>query len=519
MTKILDQFGRPYKAERTPRKLSQQVEGVYDVAQTTDANAKHWQYADSLDADACNSPGVRQTLRNRTRYELRNNSYAKGMVRSLAEDCIGTGPRLQLHTASRRANQQIEAAFSRWSRRIRLAQKLRLIRKARAQDGEAFGLLTNNRGLRGNVKLDVRVIEGDQVATPGLAYATPDAVDGIRFDPWGNPTQYDVLPRHPGSQFAFLSITPKPWPAESVLHYFSPDRPGQHRGVPELLPALPLFALLRRFTLATVGAAEFAAASAGVIYSNSTALTDDEVEDVEAMDAIEYELRSLLTLPKGWDMRQLKAEHPATTYEMFKRAILEEIARCLCMPFAIAAGNSSGYNYASGRLDYQVYDKSIAVERSDLVSIVLDPLFDAWLHEALLAGEIPDTAGPVAEWTHEWHWDARGHVDPVKAANAQIQRLAHGMTDYGAEYAAEGRDFEEAHERQAQALGLTIEAYRALLVQKLYGAPASPPVEEEEEPETDDRESSSIAAVVTGLRARNVPDATIAQLFAVALAT
>ena len=36
--------------------------------------------ADGLSPDAAMTPYVRRTLRNRARYEVANNSYAKGMV-------------------------------------------------------------------------------------------------------------------------------------------------------------------------------------------------------------------------------------------------------------------------------------------------------------------------------------------------------------------------------------------------------------------------------------------------------
>ena len=73
------------------------------------------------------------------------------------------------------------------------------------------------------------------------------------------------------------------------------------------------------------------------------------------MDLIELERGMLMTMPGGWKMSQVEAQFPTTTYGEFKREILNEIARCLNMPFNVAAGNSSGYNYASGRLDHQVY--------------------------------------------------------------------------------------------------------------------------------------------------------------------
>ena len=89
-------------------------------------------------------PEVRRTLRNRARYEVANNSYARGIVLTLANDAIGTGPRLQLLTPDAEANRRIEREFAIWSKAINLAEKLRTMRMSRAQDGEVFALLTSN---------------------------------------------------------------------------------------------------------------------------------------------------------------------------------------------------------------------------------------------------------------------------------------------------------------------------------------------------------------------------------------
>ena len=40
------------------------------------------------------------------------------------------------------------------------------------------------------------------------------------------------------------------------------------------------------------------------------------------------------------------------------------------MPLNIAAGNSSGYNYASGRLDHQAFFKAIRIDQADLADVV-----------------------------------------------------------------------------------------------------------------------------------------------------
>jgi hypothetical protein len=171
----------------------------------------------------------------------------------------------------------------------------------------------------------------------------------------------------------------------------------------------------------------------------------------EPFEPIELESRALVTMPGGWKMSQLQAEQPSTTYAEFKREILNEIARCLNMPFNIAAGNSSSYNYASGRLDHQTYYKSLRVEQAHMESVVLDRVLAAWLDEAVLIPELwPEDLGPMLEWPHQWFWDGQEHVDPAKEATAQATRLASHTTTLAYEYARQGRDWEDALRQRAK---------------------------------------------------------------------
>lgn len=147
----------------------------------------------------------------------------------------------------------------------------------------------------------------------------------------------------------------------------------------------------------------------------------------------------LLTMPGGWKMSQLDPKQPATTYAEFKHEILNEIARCLNMPYNIAACNSSGYNYSSGRLDHQTYYKSIRVEQAFVEEVILDRVLELWLKEWLLSTQTTDLEG---ECLHTWFWDGMEHVDPAKEANAQATRLASHTTTLAAEYARVGKDWD-----------------------------------------------------------------------------
>ena len=201
------------------------VRARYDAATTNDDNRRHWAAADGLSANAANSPEVRRVLRNRSRYEAANNSYARGIVLTLAHDVVGTGPRLQMLTDDADANRRIEQEFSRWAKAIGLAERLRTMRAARATDGEAFAVLTSNPRLPSDIQLDLRLVEAEQVCTPDLDGRAAGGVDGIVFDGAGNPLEYHLLRRHPG-EASGLSREYDRVAAASVIHWYRCDRPG-----------------------------------------------------------------------------------------------------------------------------------------------------------------------------------------------------------------------------------------------------------------------------------------------------
>lgn len=446
-----------FRAKQKPRATAVPVARArYEAAQAGD-DYKHWQVADAFSADAQLSPSVRRTMRNRARYERNNNSYLAGISATLASDLIGTGPRLQLDVQDEAAR-IVERAFYDWGTAIDMPAKLRTMREALVVDGEAFALMTTNARLSG-VQLDLRLIEAEMVATPTELMRqtiTPEGntVDGIEFDEAGNVIAYQVLNFHPGSNYRVNNLQFNRVPAAAMIHWFRRQRPGQNRGVPEVAPALKLFGQLRRYTEAVIAAAETAADFAAFIHSNSPAA---EVDEVDAFAELEIRKRSLVTLPEGWDISQLKAEQPTSTYKDFKREVIGEIARCLQLPFNVAALDSSSYNYASGRMDHQVYGMNQRVDRDQLERTCLDRVLSAWVNEASLAGVIPEGLPPFSEWNWAWVWDGKDHVDPSKEASATETRLLTHTTTLAAEYARQGKRWDVELRQRAAELQLMAE--------------------------------------------------------------
>lgn len=419
-------------------KHSPTVRGRFDAAQTTADNARHWMAVDHFSADGEASPEVRRILRMRSRYEVANNSYAKGLVQMLANDTIGTGPRLQMLTADEEFNDEVESQFARWADAVRLARKLRTMRIARCQDGEAFAVLNTNPKVRHCVKMDLTPVEADRISGELRWLEDDSSVDGVDYDAWGNPVSYRVLKYHPGDARYLPGDEALHVPAEYMLHVYRQDRPGLHRGIPELAAALPLFAQLRRYNLAVLSAAEAAADFAAILYTDAP--PDGESEDVAALDSIPLERNMMLTVPAGWKMGQLDAKQPTANHAEFVKIILSEVARSVVCTYGTLAGDFSGHNYASGRLDNQIYHKSILVDRGFWETEALNQIFRMWFREYLLARP-GSPATEALDDRHMWFWDGFPHVDPSKEAAAQEKRLANLTTTLAAECAKDGRDY------------------------------------------------------------------------------
>ncbi|MBU6222358.1 MAG: phage portal protein [Planctomycetes bacterium] len=439
------------------------VRARFDAAETTPLNKAHWAASDHLSADAALSPMKRRTMRSRARYEAANNGYLAGMVATLATDAIGTGPTLLLDCgpdADQSAVARVEENVFEWHQSIDLARKLRIMRQAKAIDGEVFGIEVNNRKLR-NVQLDLRLVEAEMIADPASRWDLAGSVDGVRFDDDGNPSEYYLLRHHPGSMHFGVTLDGDWVQAGRVLHYFHATRPGQHRGMGEVVPALELFAMLRRYQYAVVTAAETAADLAVIL--KTTMPADGGAVGLPAWETMPLARGMAMAGPEGWEPYQLKAEQPTSTFDAFERRILMQISRSLNMPYIVAVMDATGANYSTMRGDYLVYRKHMGAERSEVERVVLDPLLERWIEEATFVdGMIPDGLPPRDQWTWRWRWDGFEHIDPLKEADAETVGITNKTTSRAESCARRGKDWRQvfrqiaAEEAYAAELGIDL---------------------------------------------------------------
>jgi lambda family phage portal protein len=450
---------QPVKAERSDafRQRYLQLKSKYDAAQQTDDLKRYWANADAMSARQANHPAVRYTLRNRARYLRDNNEHADGLVTTYADHVVGVGPTLQVLTPDGEVNDAIERRFYEWSEAIRLPEKLHLMCQAKVGDGETFAIAKTNPRLETPVQLDFDVLECEQVAT-GADFELPEGkswVDGIVFDRYGNPESYHVLAEHPGtmlvSTISFAAVVSGKYrivPARDVVHWFRCKRPGQARGVPEIVSCMERLGHLHRFEKATILAAEKAAMLSVLLKTPLPA--EGAASSGEPFEELELALDMMMTLPEGTEPFQMKSEHPAQSHEMYIRQTLKGVGRPLGMPYIVLAGDSSMSNLSSARLDMLIFRRPVAREREHCRRQVLCRFLDWWLEEAaLVPGYLPDLTAYGA-LPHKWQWPGWDYMDPLKDAQADTERLHNGTTTRTAILAARGEDYEELLQQEQQ---------------------------------------------------------------------
>lgn len=443
------------------KEIRQTLKARYDAAQTNTENKGHWSNSDNLDPHAASSLKVRQTLRSRSRYEiLENNPYLKGTLLSICNDFIGSGPKLRITdpTIPEEQRKKIIKKWQTWVKATRFNQKIWQMRMAKIVDGESFLFPYNKRNKKTRIWLNYQVIETDQVSGPLLTNQKSTRYreeDGVRWDRHNEVVQYHKLNNHPGTSFftQYMTKSYGQWyEAEDVIHWYRKDR-AWHRGIPELAPSLPLCALLRRYTLATVLQKELAADFSAVLETQGPAAGQifDPDED-DPFDAFPTERGMILQMPYGMSVKQLDAVPDGFRYDEFVGSLLREIVRPALTPFNMAAGTSKDSNMASGILDSTIYKGGQKFERNRCSEEVLDPVFDEFWTEGVLVGELPGDKNSPPD--HEWGWDKIGidHTDPVRVAEALTVMHDKGfLTD---------EDIQEDH------MNRTVEEWQASLIRQ-----------------------------------------------------
>jgi lambda family phage portal protein len=286
-------------------------------------------------------------------------------------------------------------------------------------------------------------------------------VMGVEIDPWGGPVAYYLHANHPSE----TSRTHRHVvvPADDMIHLFAAMRPKQVRGLTWFAPVVLDLRMLAGYREAELVAARAGASKVGFLKMtdpDARPLEEDESDDAEDLAGRrqvvwEAEPGTIEQLPFGTEFQGWDPQHPNSGFDAFDKAILRGVAAATRISYMSLTGDLNGTTYGSGRMgmlaERQVFQKL----QQRLVAHVHDRVYDRWLPEALISGQLALDSFNVDRYrARAWHPRPFPWIDPVKDIDAAAREVRMGINTLTRITAERGRDFAEMVRERAHEIAL-----------------------------------------------------------------
>ena len=302
-----------------------------------------------------------------------------------------------------------------------------------------------------------------------------NVIDGIEFDPNGNPTAVYILPRarQVGSsnvemwQFGsperspFQTLWGRPI---TVLAIGDRAAPGVFRGMSPIAAAIA--SAIAGDHLSDVTLRQLAA-QASIVFALESPLDPEEAkrtffpddQPIDRLAAIADHLMSsplqftpetVSIVPTGSKLTAVQGQQPTTGYDIFTRRLLQELARGLGLDYAELTGDFSQTNFSASRMAQNGPWAIITRRRHSLIEPLYQAAFKCVMEEAFSRNmiELPDNAPSFYDAEHLWlnatfAGPTKPTIDPVKEANANSVELSNGTTSLTEIAARNGTDWRQ----------------------------------------------------------------------------
>lgn len=443
---------RSYSAKLLGRLLSVRS---YEAAsgRRWERQATHGRWGDEANAAA-------PIVRARARHMAVNNPWGCNAVGVWQTALIGAGIVPASGHSNATVRKQLAKAWKAWANSCDadsitdFAGMQAQIVRSLVIDGEAFIQIVDS-----DTGPKLRQIPSEQVDS-NYSMQLSDSrqiIAGIEFDAEGNRVAYHInRDRLAGFGSDRIRI-----PAESILHVFCPNGPGQTRGVSWFAPVLLTLGEFDQLSDAQLVAAKISAMHAGFIVDlNGTggSLPYDGTQNGSVLDG-GLEPGTIKILPSGTDIRFNSPLQASQTIE-FAGLQLRAVAAGLGIPEFLLTGDYSKANYSSLRSALVSFRQRIEqLQFQILVPQLLRPVWQRFVLSQALLGELQGDFEDALEV--EFYPPALPWVDPKKDAEALAVEIAAGLKSRrqavaSLGYSIEDLDSEIAADREREtALGLT----------------------------------------------------------------
>jgi len=456
LDKAISRLFPVWGAKRAKARYAEALVGAYAGASRTRRPLSKWNVS-SGDADTDILSDL-PLLRERSRDMMRNAPLACGAVNTALTNVVGSGLKLQaridrsvLGMTDEQADAWEDEVEREWklfsesqecdsSRTLNFAEMQGLVFLQTLENGDIFVNLPRFTRPGSPYYLKLQLIEADRVCNKDHAADSPTLSGGVEKDSCGAPTAYHILEQHPGNIYATKRYT---WQVvnafnsrgeRNVLHPFRMLRPGQSRGVPYLAPVIESLKQLDRYTESELAAAVISSFLTIVLSPQASEQTFPEINN----NGYGTETKSSaggsstqLTLGSGMiielddpkSINTINPNRPNAQFDPFVKAILEQIGVALELPYEVLVHHFTA-SYSASRAALLEAWRFFRGRRTWLVSNFCQPVYEAWLTEAVALGRInapgffADPRVKKAYCSSVWVGEALTQLDPKKEAEA-----------------------------------------------------------------------------------------------------
>lgn len=400
------------------------------------------------------------TLRVRSRSLVQNVPYMAQGLRALVANVIGTGitPKWIGPQAARLDELWREwAPFADADGRLDVYGLQAAAYRAMEQDGEVLVRIRTRRpGDRLPVPVQFQLLEIDWLDSSKVGRNGGNTiVNGIEYNPIGQPVAYWLFDAHPGEQ---VSLSPRrtvsqPVAADRIIHLFTPERPGQGRGFPRAAPVIARVRDLQLYEDAELQRKNLET-RLGVLASGDVAMLANAPADIAQLGSPEDARRTgdLGALPSGGitavpDGVHLTTVQPqaAPGYVDYVKHQLHLIAAGWGVPYEMMTGDMAEVNFSSARIRAIDFRREAEMlQWTVVIPQFCQRLVDEFSDAASLAGLVPRARRRVEFSTPKWDY-----VNPQQEVRADLAEISGGLSSISEKLRRRGYDPEQVFQELA----------------------------------------------------------------------
>lgn len=379
-------------------------------------------------------------LRSKARALVQNVPYASAGLRSLVAYTVGAGIIPRSTSASQ--GKALNELFAAWSKvcdadgRQDFAGIEASAYRAMEQDGEVLIRLRTRRDGDGlPVPLQLQLLEIDWLDTSRTAPeggGNNQVVNGIEYDMLGRAVAYYLWDQHPGDTTLKrgMRTQSKRVPANTIIHLFAPERPGQGRGFTRFASVIARVRDLQLYEDAEL-ARKNQEARLSVLYSGDAADLENPARGAAANpsdvrttgDLGELPSGGIIGVPAGGSMTVVEPKAAAGHVDYVKHQ-LHVIAAGVGVPYEMITGDMREVNFSSARVRLLQFRTEVEQMRSvTLVPRLVSPIWQAFVDAAYLGGKIPRPDYAMDYSAPKWDY-----VNPEQDVKADALEISVGLS-------------------------------------------------------------------------------------------